>query len=487
MRATWSVTSQAAREALAGPTGAAGVGLVACTGQGDGCWLVDANGLPVGPAVLWNDSRAAGVVGEWLASDAAARLRAITGALPSPGSSGPILAWLAEHEPATVERATALLHCNGWTYLQLTGRRVLGRSDAAAAFLDLRTQEYSPDALAVAGIGWAERLLPSLLPEGEEIGELLPGPAASLGLPPGLPVVMAPYDVLASALGLGARDPGDACAIFGTTLCTEVVEQAVGGADAGAGDCAAEGLVLVRPRQGVRYHVCASLAGTGVVEWGARLLGLDGPAALGSLASAADPGAAGASFHPYLSAAGERAPFADPFARASLLGLTPSLGRDEIARAIMEGLAYVVRECLGTHLVAPTSLSVCGGGTSPEWCRLLADVTGLPVTWAGGDETGARGAVVAALGALEGRVAAANDTTGSTGTGVVARSSPPRATAGSAGRFAVPAGRTVQPDPERAGLYEQLWLRHAHLRDQLRETWPVSASPVGHAARSGAR
>lgn len=107
---------------------------------------------------------------------------------------------------------------------------------------------------------------------------------------------------------------------------------------------------------------------------------------------------AGVRFIPYLSPAGERAPFFDTTARGSLSGLSLEAGREDVARALVEGVTMTIRDCLAAAPGSPDRLALCGGGTRSDfWMRLIADVTGLPVTIPAAAEVGARGAWLTAL------------------------------------------------------------------------------------------
>ncbi|MFC7593152.1 FGGY-family carbohydrate kinase [Nonomuraea antimicrobica] len=195
---------------------------------------------------------------------------------------------------------------------------------------------------------------------------------------------MAPYDIAATALGAGAVAPGQACAILGTTLCTEVLVESPGL------DGQPTGITIALP--GGYLRAFPTFAGTEVVQWTCRLLGLSSPAELGELALLSRPGAGGLAFLPYLSPAGERAPFSDPLARGALLGMSFEHGREQVARAVLEGLTMVIRDCLTATGAAPTELRVSGGGSANDaWLGLITDVTGLPVRRSADSEVGARG------------------------------------------------------------------------------------------------
>lgn len=389
MSLIWAGAADVLREAAAATDTA--IDVVALTAQGDGCWLVDGLGEPVGPAILWNDARAAATVSAWMADGTVERVFARSGATTFAGLPSAILPWLAQHAPETVARATAALTCGSFLYLKLTGDVTLDVSDASAPWLDARTQEYAPETLERLGLDWAHPLLPPLRRVGDAPGRLTAEAARALGLTAGTPVVLAPYDIAATAIGAGAIAPGDACSILGTTLCTEVVVDRV------ATDGAPSGFTIALGLDDLRLRAHPTLAGTEVLQWAAELLGLKGAAAVPDLAAHAPAGANGLVVLPYLSPAGERAPFLAPEARGTLMGLTVEHTREDVARAVLEALSHVVRECLESAAVAPTQLRLCGGGAASDvWCQLIADVTGLPTTRPADAEVGAKGACVVA-------------------------------------------------------------------------------------------
>lgn len=378
------------------------VAYVAVTAQGDGCWPVDAHGEPTGPAILWNDARAAAIVDGWARTGVLDRAYAISRSTTFPGLSNAILAWLGEHEPERAERTERVLTCGGWVFSRLTGRLVTDSSDACVPFMDPVARQYSDDLFTLYGLEWARWLLPRPLDDDARAVPLTGRAAAELGVAPGTPAVLAPYDIAATAIGVGAVSPGQACAILGTTLCTEVVatDPRTGntagantdGGDAGGGP-AAGGFTVPLGLPGRYLHAFPTLAGTGVLDWACEVLGLGGPRELVELADGVPPGSDGLVFLPYLSPAGERAPFVDARARGSFLGLSSEHGRAHLARAVLEGLSLVIRDCLAASGVTPTDLRVAGGGSaSPVWLRMLADVTGIPVVRSVDDEAGARGA-----------------------------------------------------------------------------------------------
>lgn len=380
MREVWAAVVATVREAV----DAVGrpVRLLAVTAQGDGAWLVGQDGEPLRPAVLWNDGRAADVVRGWRADGTLERAYRINGSLTNAGLPNAILRSLGETRPHTV------LTCGGWLFSKLTGVRGIEKSEASAPWLDIHAGTYSADLTDLYGIDPA--VLPPLLTE-----QVHPLTATELGLPAGTPVVLAPYDIVTTAFGTGATAAGQATCILGTTLCTEMLVEAP--------DTTGEpsGLTLDFGESGLLMRSFPTLAGTGVVDWLVELLGLADHAEVTRLASQAPAGADGLRVLPYLSPAGERAPFLDPAASGLVTGMLFGHGRAHLARAVLEGLAHVIRDCLDAAPGRPVELGLCGGGAaSALWCQLIADITGVPAVSTEDTQVGAKGALVYALSAL---------------------------------------------------------------------------------------
>lgn len=371
------------------------VRLVALTAQGDGAWLVGRDHRPVRPAVLWNDARAADVVRGWRADGVLERAYRTNASLTNAGLPNAILRALAAREPASLDAAHAVLTCGSWLFLRLTGALGIEASEASAPWLDLRTRGYSDALLAEYGLTAHRRLLPPLFTAAEQVQRATAAAADALGVPAGTPVVLAPYDVVATALGTGTTSVGQATCVLGTTLCTEVLIDAP--------DTTGEpsGLTLDFGAPGPLMRAYPTLAGTGVLDWLVALLGLRDHDELSALAARAEPGADGLRVLPYLSPAGERAPFLDAAASGLVTGALFTHRREHLARAVLEGLAHVIRDCLDAAPLRPVELGLCGGGAnSALWCQLIADVTGVAVVCPGDTQVGAKGALLFALTAL---------------------------------------------------------------------------------------
>lgn len=390
MHDVWAAVVKTVREVL--PQLQEPVRGIVSTAQGDGAWLVDAEGQPVGNAILWNDGRAAAEVERFSASGAVEKSFRLSGSVTYPGLPNAIFAWLDEHEPQRIAKAKWSLTCNGWIFAKLTGRYAADLSDASNPFSDVKKRAYADENFSAYGVEKYQSLMPAIALNEDIVAPLQADAARELGVAQGTPCVMAPYDIIATAYGAGASRAGQACVILGTTICAEAITASLDltGEPAGTTIALHDGLFL---------RAMPTLTGCEALDWAARLLEVDGLDALGALAATSSPGANGVFFLPYLSPAGERSPFLDPGARGSFHGVTLQTTRADMARAVYEGLSFVIRECLeAASAETLTEVRVCGGGArSDVWCQLIADVTGVAVSRTSDSEVGARGAHLFAL------------------------------------------------------------------------------------------
>ncbi|MFK4100193.1 FGGY family carbohydrate kinase [Streptomyces sp. NPDC019531] len=360
------------------------VELAGLTGQGDGVWLVDAEGRPVRSAVSWMDGRAHELLDQWLADGTFETVFRRTGGAMFPGSPGPLLAWLDRYEPKSLNAAAAAVYCKDMVFQRLTGavRAATDVSDASMPFLDPRTRSYDNRVVELLGLTRRRRLLPAV----ED--RIATGSARGEGLPSGTRLSNGPYDLPACALGAGVTAPGDGLLIVGTCLAALVATTEL--------DLSGEpaGLYISTDRHGHRLRAMPAMVGTAALDWVLSTTGVTHAEVDGLLAST-PPGAHGVRVLPYFAPSGERAPFVEPHLRAELSGVSLETTPADLIRATCEGIGYAARHCLEAAGLTG-ALAVCGGGTrSPAWMRLLADVLGRPLKVVEG-EVGARGAVLAA-------------------------------------------------------------------------------------------
>jgi xylulokinase len=357
------------------------------TGQMHGVVLVDDEGRPVRPAVLWPDQRAAGCLDAWTSLPQAARTRLANPIVP--GMAGPILSWLHAHEPAALAATAAVLSPKDWLRSVLTGERATERSDASATLLwDIVTDDWSRDALRLSGLSRSQ--LPPMVGSDTAVGrartEAAAVPVADV------PVVAGGADTACALTALRAVGAPDG---WGDTL---VVNVGTGVQILRPGVAAVPRLDpvthLYADTDGGWYEMLAIQNGGLALSWVQDVLGLGWPD-LVAAARQARPGAGGATFVPFLT--GERGGVARQASTASWSGLTASTGRAEVARAAFEGLAFAIRR--GTELLGgargPVLLS--GGGAREPWLRqLIADVIGAPMRYVDLRSASAVGAAVLA-------------------------------------------------------------------------------------------
>ena len=349
------------------------------SGQMHGAVLVDATGRPVRPALLWPDDRAAGELARWRRLPPADRA-----ALANPlvaGMTGPMLAWLAVHEPAAVARAAAVLLPKDALRAALVPGvdvAVTDRSDASATLLwDVVADGWSPAATAAAGV--PVELLPVVRGSAEVVGTTPIGHAD-------VPVVVGGADTPLALLAAGTTGAlqvnlGTGAQVLRPGWTPEPADEPVthGYADVSEG----------------WYAMAALQNGGSAWNWVRGVLGMGWDELVAAVRDAA-PGAGGALFRPFLT--GERGGVAGPEDRGGWTGLSASTTRADLARAAVEGVAYAVAAAarsLGGD--GGSAVVLTGGATrSPEVQQVLADVLDRPVRHLGMRSASAVGAAVLA-------------------------------------------------------------------------------------------
>jgi xylulokinase len=366
---------RAARTAL-GRLGAES-GRVGLSGQMHGLVVLDSERRVLRPAILWNDQRTAAECAEIEERIGLERLIELTGNRALPGFTAPKLLWLRRHEPDVFERIAHVLLPKDYVRLKLFEELVTDVADASGTLLfDVARRRWSEEVLEALEIP-AEWLLPveestAVAGAGDQaagavgVGVVAPGPAS---------VVLGTSGVVFAPLPAFTPDPGGRAHVF----CHAVPET---------------------------WHAMGvMLSAAGSLKWFRRTFAPD--VAYGQLDAEAEawaPGAEGLLFAPYL--AGERTPHADPDARGAFVGLSLRHDRGALVRAVLEGVAYGLRDSLDLLRelgVAPERARVSGGGARSElWLRIVASVLELPLERPVVEEGAAYGAAL--LGGVAGGV-----------------------------------------------------------------------------------
>jgi xylulokinase len=384
-------TVQATREACE----EAGIGrgdevTLALACQVDGLVAADAEHRPLRPAIIWMDRRAEQQSAALERAVGAARLRAITGLNADSSHSGPKAMWLRDHEPEHHGQARWLASVgaflNGW----LAGATVHDHANASSSLLyDLTSRGWSSDLVEAAGLD--QRRLPGIAAAHEVIGTLRPELAERIGLAATTRVVCGTGDDHAATLGAGAAGPGALVDVTGTAEPVTAPTDAVVIDDEGLVEThahAVDGVLLLENPGFVSGGSTRWLA-----EWTGRTQG-----ELLAAAAQAPPGSRGVIFLPALS--GSMAPRWNGQIRGCFAGLSLENGFSQLARAVLEGCAYALRDIvdrLDALGAGADELRVVGGGARSDlWLQIKADVTGRPVRRVLGDCATSTGAAMLA-------------------------------------------------------------------------------------------
>lgn len=368
---------------------------ISVAGQQHGLVLLDAAGEPVRPAKLWNDTTSAPQADRLVAMLGAERWAAATGSVPVAAFTVTKLAWVAEHEPEVLARATRVMLPHDYLTWRLSGEHVTDRGDASGTgWYDSVDGRYLSEPVESAAPGWSGAF-PTVLGPSEAAGTITAAAAAELGLPGSVLVGPGSGDNMGAALGLGLR-PGDVAISLGTSGTVFAVSSTPtrdpSGAVAGFASASGDFLPLV-----------CTLNATKVTDTVAGWLGTDaqGLAEL-ALAAVADPGSA--RLVPYFD--GERTPNL-PDATGTFEGLTNATTRAQLALAahdgVLSGLIHGVDAlCAAGASVGGRTFLIGGGSRSAAYRQRCADLLNREVVVPHTDETVAAGAAVQAAASRSG-------------------------------------------------------------------------------------
>ncbi len=443
----WSGTAKSIRQVLATTgAGAGDVAAIGLTGQMHGLVLLDEGRRVLRPAILWNDQRTAAECDEIRARlGGRARLVQVSGNDALTGFTAPKILWVRKHEPNVYRQARLVLLPKDYVRLRLTGEAAMDKADGSGTLLfDLAGRSWSKEILDKLEIPAA--WLPPTYEGPETTGRISAAAASETGLREGTPVVAGGGDQAAGAVGAGAVRPGVVALTLGTSgVVFATTERA-----------------LVEPEGRLhafchavpgRWHFMGvTLSAAGSLQWYRDTLAPNEPfAALVAEAEKAPAGSEGLLFLPYLS--GERTPHPDPLARGAFVGLTVRHCRAHLTRAVLEGVAFSMRDCFallqGAGLGDVKQVRVAGGGAKgPLWRRICASVLGAELVTVTSTEGAAYGAALLAgvgAGAWPSVDAACDATVAVTG--------------------------RDRPDPDWAKTYDALYPRYRELYPALKPTF----------------
>lgn len=408
---SWESAARDALRAIRAQHDCRGVKGIGLSGHMHGAVLVDDDGQPLRPCLLWNDTRSHAEAAEM---DRAPEFRRITGNIVFPGFTAPKVEWVRRNEPGIFARTAKILLPKDYLRLCLTGDYVADMSDAAGtAWFDPGARDWSDTLLARCGL--TRDHMPRLVEGSAPSGDLRDKLGIDLDLPP-LVVAGGGGDNAAAAIGAGVVHDGQAFLSLGTSGVLFAAN------DGFRPDPATAVHTFCHALPGTWHQMGVILAATDALNWLGRLTGQSPAALAAGVGPLRAPGRT--LFLPYLG--GERTPHNDARIRGQFLHLDHATDPAAAARAVMEGVAYAFADCrdalgaTGTNI--RRALAIGGGARSAEWLDILATTLGFPL------DVPAQGEFGAALGAARLGMMAATG-------------------AGAEVAFAPPVAATHDPDP----------------------------------------
>ena len=411
--------------------------IVACAldGSTHNAVLLDGDYRPLRRTIMWTDQRATAECAA-LKAGWGERIFSTCYQMPAPTWTLPQLMWLKANEPEVLARTAHVLFVKDYVRYLLTGEAATDRIEAQGTlFFDMEKGDWAAELVQLAGLTPAQ--LPRFIAPTDIAGHVTAEAAAATGLPEGLPVVCGSSDSAVEDYGAGAVEPGDL-----------IIKLATAGnvnAMTAAAHPHPKTLTYSHIVPGLWYSVSATNAAALCMRWLRDTWGFAGYAQIDEEAATSPVGANGLFFHPYLQ--GERCPYWDANLRASFTGVSIASTRGDFCRALMEGVAFSLRDCYRTleemRLPVKRIFLIGGGARSRLWSEIVANVfncaVAVPVP---GDAS--FGACLLA------------------GTGIGLFADVKEAVA-----KCLRIDRTIRPDPGAAARYDHLFSCYRHLHDAL--------------------
>ena len=388
----WRASCEAIRSVLSGGVSAESIAAVGFSGQMHGSVFLDDRDEVIRPALLWCDQRTEKQCNEITEKVGRKKLIELVSNPAITGFTLPKLLWLRENEPDNWAKVRTVLLPKDYVRLRLSGDKASDVADSSGTLLfDVRGRRWSGEMLDLMELDAS--LMPTAYESTEITGRISAAGAGETGLIAGTPVVAGAGDNAAGAIGMGIVRPGMVSATIGTSGVIFIVT----GEPKVDPDGRTHTLCHAMPG---RWHMTGVTLGAGMsLKWFRDNFGggmsFD---ELGREAAGVPPGSDGAIWLPYLM--GERTPHLDPHARAAFVGLSSSHTRGHLVRAVMEGVAFSLRDALEIFRSLGASVGnirLGGGGShSPVWRQIQADVFGKTVETIAADEGAAFGAAILA-------------------------------------------------------------------------------------------
>ncbi len=364
--------------------GARQVACVSFSGQMMGCLLVDREGNPIRPMIIWADTRASSQEKEITDRIGMERTYRITGHRASASYSAAKLLWIREKEPEAYKKAYRMLHAKDFIIYHLTGRFVTDYSDAGGTNLfDLRRKKWSEEICGALEI--PSGLLPQACPSAELAGRVTKEAAAACGLMEGTPVVIGGGDGSCACVGAGVVEEGDTYCVLGSSSWISTANKEPVYDDR----LRTFNWIHLNPDL---YTPCGTMQAAGLsYSWykdtfcgeEERIAAERGESVYDLLDQAmmeGTPGAGGVLYLPYL--LGERSPRWDHMARGAFIGMDVRTQKADMARAVLEGVGFnlkVILDILMARRESESLILIGGGAKGKAWPQILADIWGKPL------------------------------------------------------------------------------------------------------------
>jgi len=363
-------------------------------GKGVGVCFLGYDNRPVRKGILWNDARCADMTRDWIETGKMDQVFDVTANWLMTGDVGILLPWMKEHQPEVLEKTKHFLLNTNWMCYNLTGEFGANATDMYSQVDE--TRQYSDHVMAIEDIlDLRDKFLPMQNPW-ELAGRVTAAAAEQTGLAVGTPVASIGWDVVCCSAGVGAVNDGQANIILGTSGVIMLTMPAFAHSPS-------LGCQTIHSIPGKWQQLIAPLTGTPNTDWfvknfteadqaRAEREGRSLFAVFDEEIARVNPGCNGTIYHPYMNAAGERAPFTNTNARGNFFGLNLTSDRHVLHRAVYEGMAFANKHCLDAYTYPVSDIRLSGGGSkSPVWCQIFADICDATISLPGGTEFGAKG------------------------------------------------------------------------------------------------
>ena len=420
------------------------VAALALDGSTHNAVLTDADYKPVRRTIMWTDQRATAECAA-LKAGLGEKVFSTCYQMPAPTWTLPQMMWLKGNEPEVLKKVEHVLFVKDYIRHRLTGHAATDYIEAQGTlFFDMKRSVWDPELVELAGLKMSA--MPEIIRPTDVVGRISPEIAAATGLPAGCAVVCGSSDSAVEDYGAGAVEPGDL-----------IIKLATAGnvnSMTASAHPHPKTLTYSHIVPGMWYSVSATNAAALCMRWlrdtfySTAVGGVRPPSAyelIDEEAQKSPIGANGVFFHPYLQ--GERCPYWDANLRASFTGVSISSTRGDFARALMEGVAFSLKDCYGTleemRLPVKRIFLIGGGARSKLWSEIVCNVFNRPVAVPTPGDASFGACLLA-------------------GTGVGIFKDVKEAVA-----RCLHLGRTLEPDPKAALEYDHLFTCYRKIHDAL--------------------